>query len=276
MIRHPLILLFALPLASTAIADDCAHRAERNLDLDASAIATLELRTGAGDLDVVGEPGLDRVVVRGVACASEAGWLDGIRLVHRSSGDRLELATEIPDTQDGSWFGSSYRRLDLSIRVPARLVLDAKDSSGDVEVEGVAGLTIQDSSGDLEIDHIAGDVRITDTSGDIEVSNVDGRVHVVSDSSGDIEIEDIAGDVTIDGDSSGDIELQRIRGNAHVARDSSGDIHFEDVQGSASVGTDSSGSIKAIRIGRDFTVDADSGGGIDYREVGGRVSLPRE
>ena len=274
MTHRPLFLLCGLALASTAVADDCAHRAERNLDLEAAGIATLELRTGAGDLKVVGEPGLERIVVRGIACASKAEWLDGIRLVHRSSGDLLQLATEIPETEDGSsWFGSNYRRLELSIRVPARLVLDAQDSSGDVEIEGVAGLLIQDSSGDLEIERIAGDVRITDTSGDIEVSDVGGSVHVVSDSSGDIEIEDVAS-VTIDADSSGDIELKRIRGDAHVARDSSGDIEFEDVQGSASVGTDSSGSIRAVRIAGDFSVGADSGGGIEPGEVGGVVRLP--
>lgn len=269
-----LTLLVGLGLASTATADDCAHRAERNLDVAAGALATLDLRTGAGDLDVRGSAGLDRIEVRGIACASDADLLSSIQLSHRTEGDRALVATEIPQIEDTSWFGSTYARLDLEIRVPARMLLEARDSSGDFDLRGIAGASITDSSGDLEIEEIAGDLRLTDTSGDIEVRALGGSLHIASDSSGDLEADGVGGNVAIDSDSSGDIVLQQVRGDAHVRQDSSGEIRFADVDGSAMVGKDSSGSIEASRIGRDFTVQSDSSGGIEHRDVTGEVRLP--
>lgn len=274
MPHRALALLIGLALAQAAAADDCSHRAERNLDLDASAITVLELRAGAGDLDIRGVEGLQQVEVRGVACATSEELLDGIRLSHSLDGERLLVGTTIPEVEDGGWFFSRYAYLDLSLRVPSRLLLEAQDSSGDFELRGVAGASIVDSSGDLEIEDIAGDLRVTDTSGDIEISRVGGNVHIPSDSSGDIEIDHVAGNVTVDSDSSGDIEIAKVRGDAHVERDSSGDIRFEDVDGNASVGSDSSGSIEAVRIGRDFSVEADSSGSINHNDVTGAVRLP--
>lgn len=274
MNHRVLALLGGLCLASAATADDCEHRAERNLDLDAGAFATLALRAGAGDLDIRGEPGLATIEVRGTACASEAEWLEEIQLVQRTEGDRVIVEARIPDQEQTSWFGNSYRRLDLRVRMPARMLLDAADTSGDLQLTGVAGATVTDTSGDLEVDAIAGELRITDTSGDIEVSDVGGTLHVVADSSGDIEAEGIGGDALIEVDSSGDITLRQVRGDARVRLDSSGGIRFTDIDGSATVGTDSSGSIEATRIGRDFTVENDSTGGIEHRDVAGVVRVP--
>ena len=275
MTHRILALLGSLCLATTAAAD-CEHRAERNLDLDAAGLEALELRAGAGDLEVRGEPGLAAIEVRGTACASEAGWLEGIQLVHRIEGGRAIVEARIPDQDEEqfSWFGNSYRRLDLRVRMPARMLADIADSSGELQLAGVAGAVVIDSSGDLDIEDIAGDLRVTDTSGDIDVRNVGGSFHVAADSSGDIEAETIGGDATVEVDSSGDITLQQVRGDARVKRDSSGGIRFADIDGSAAVGNDSSGSIEATRIGRDFTVDSDSTGDIVHRDVAGEVRLP--
>ena len=247
-------LLTILALAATAPAwaqDGCAHRAPRNLDLATNGGRTLVVRTGAGELDIQGDPGARQVRARGTACADREEDLAQIRLVQRREGDRLVLATEFPDS--GSWFGGQ-RSLDLELRVPAGLALEVDDSSGDATIEGVASLRAQDSSGDLRIARVAGHVWVDDSSGELEVRDV-GSLLVASDSSGEIRAEGVRGDAEVADDSSGSILLRRIGGNAKVGSDSSGDIVAEDVGG-------------------DFVVEDDGSGSIEHHGVRGQVRIP--
>lgn len=261
-------------VAPAAAFDACEHSAERNLDIDARAIDTLALSARAGELEIRGEPGLEQIVVRGRACASDAERLADIRLTERRDGATAVVAVEMPE-QDGGWFGNAYQRLDLEIVVPARLALDVADTSGDAGIRGVNRATVKDSSGDLEIEDIAGQLLLTDSSGDIDVRGA-GEVRVANDSSGDIDIADVSGSVAIDNDSSGDLIVRDVQGDARVDGDSSGDIRFADIGGSATVGNDSSGDIIADRIGRDFTVRNDGSGRIRHTDVQGQVSVPED
>ncbi len=271
MRRIPWGTMLALAAVSPAWAgDDCAFRAPRNLDLAAAGVKTLEVRAQAGELEIRGESGLSQVQARGVACASREADLAQIRLVQRREGDRLVVAVEMPENND--WFGGQ-RRLDLELRVPARLALDVKDSSGEAEVERVASLRMHDSSGELRIADIPGAVRVQDSSGGIEVENV-GALHVVRDSSGEIRASDVRGDAVVEIDSSGSIELRRIGGDARVDQDSSGELRFHDIGGSVVVGTDSSGDIVAEKVARGFTVERDGSGGIEHHDVRGEVRIP--
>lgn len=243
--------MLALAFAAPAWADDCAFRAPRNLDLASAGVKTLEVRARAGELEIRGEPGRSQVQVRGVACASREADLAQIRLVPRREGDRLVVAVEMPENND--WFGGQ-RTLDLELRVPARLALDVRDSSGEAEVRGVASLRMQDSSGELHIADIPGAVRVEDSSGELEVRNV-GSLHVPHDSSGEIDVVGVRGDVAIDSDSSGGIGVRDIGGSVTVGSDSSGDIEVENVAGT-------------------FTVESDGSGGIEHRGVRGAVRIP--
>lgn len=252
MLAMALVLAGVLPACAQG-GDDCSYEAPRNLDLDAAGVDTLEVRARAGSLEIRGEPGLDQVQVRGMACASREGDLDDIRLVQRREGGRLVVAVEIPDTS--GLFGGQ-RRLDLELRVPSRLVLEVDDSSGTASVTNVASLRIDDSSGELQVSGVPGAVRIEDSSGAIEVRDV-GSLHIPSDSSGEIRVADVRGDAVIDSDSSGAIEMHRIGGNARIGSDSSGSIEVEDVAG-------------------DFTVGSDGSGGIEHRGVRGEVRIPND
>jgi hypothetical protein len=253
MLAVMLMLVGVLPACAQVAPDRCTFEAPRNLDLSAAGVDTLEVRARAGGLEIRGEPGLDQVQVRGMACASREADLEDIRLVQRREGDRLVVAVEIPDT---SGLFNGQRRLDLKLRVPSRLTLDVDDSSGAASVENVAALRIDDSSGELRVSGIPGAVRIEDSSGAIDVRDV-GSLHIPSDSSGEIRVADVRGDATIDSDSSGAIELRGIGGNARIGRDSSGSIEVEDVGG-------------------DFTVGSDGSGGIEHRGVRGKVSIPND
>lgn len=253
MLTAVLVLAGVLPACAQVAPDRCTFEAPRNLDLAAAGVDTLEVRARAGGLEIRGEPGLDQVQVRGMACASREADLEDIRLVQRRDGSRLVVAVEIPDT---SGLFNGQRRLDLELRVPARLALEVDDSSGAASVANVAALRIDDSSGELRVSGIPGAVRIEDSSGAIDVRDV-GSLHIPSDSSGEIRVADVRGDATIDSDSSGAIELRGIGGNARIGRDSSGSIEVEDVGG-------------------DFTVGSDGSGGIEHHGVRGKVSIPND
>jgi hypothetical protein len=276
MLRAALtVALTALPLA--ALADDCRFSAERALDIEAGGLNSFRLETGAGDLDVVGVPGLARIEVRGKACASEQAALAGIQLDQRREGAVASVGTLIPDEgADWSLFGSHYAYMDVHVRMPAALKLDLRDSSGDLDVAGVTGgVELTDSSGDVTLHDLGGGVSVTDTSGDIDVRGIDGDFTIVADSSGDIDIADVTGDAIVHEDSSGDVDFRQVRGSARVDRDSSGDIGFDDIGADASVGADGSGEIRATRVHGNFTVErkADASN-ISHADIGGKVSLP--
>lgn len=277
MLSRTATLFLSVLLPSAALADDCAFRAERRLDIDAANLATLKLDTGAGDLDVKGVPGLARIEIRGKACASDEATLAELQLTQRRQGDVATAATVIPDSGGGlKLFGSRYAYIDVEVRMPPALKLELRDSSGDVEIAGLRnGLDLTDSSGDIGLRDLGGAVRISDTSGDIEADGIEGSITVDSDSSGDVEIRNVRGDAYVRNDSSGDLEFHHVGGRARVDHDSSGDIVFDDIGGDAGVGTDSSGDIRADRVRGDFTVESKANvDGIHYSDVGGKISLP--
>ncbi len=272
-----LLPLVLLPFAAQA--DDCRYTAERVLDIDAAGLSALHLETSAGDLQVRAEAGLARIEVRGRACHSDEAGLAGIQLREQRTGREASVSVVIPDAGSSSGlFGDHHAYMDVRVRMPDTIRLDLRDSSGDIEVEGLrAGLEVADSSGDIELDDIGGGIEITDSSGDIEVRRAKGDVTVRSDSSGDIDIAGVEGNVLVQDDSSGEIDIRDTSGDAVVERDSSGDITFAGIGGSARVGSDGSGDIRADQVRGDFTVERKSNvDGIRHSGVGGRVSLPPE
>jgi hypothetical protein len=274
------LVTLAVSSAAQAWGTDCEFRAARDLDVDAKSLSRLDLGAGAGDLRIEGVEGLQRVELRGQACASSAALLEQIRIDQRTEGDTLLLGTLMP-TQETGWslFGDNdYATLDLTLRVPPRLLLKLRDSSGDIDVRGLAAVDVADSSGDVELLDIAGDVRATDSSGDLRFENIGGNVAIPSDSSGDIRVDKVRGSVDVDVDSSGDIALENIDGGARVGRDSSGDISFRAIGRDAVVGTDSSGSISARQVRGGFSVEAKSSGSdnITFADIGGAVNVPKD
>jgi hypothetical protein len=277
MSRIPLLLLLAaLPCA--AVAQDCAFRADRALDVDPAGLSRLQLDTGAGDLVVEGVADLAKIEVRGKACASTQALLDATTFEQRRAGEVVVVGTRIPQVTDGGLFGDDeYAWIDLRVRVPAQLALALNDSSGDLEVGGMkGGLSLKDSSGDIRLHDLGGGVHVADTSGDIEARRIDGDFTIDADSSGDIDVDTVSGDAVVREDSSGDIRLAHVGGSAQVDRDSSGDIVFDDIGRDAVVGVDSSGGIRAGNVRGNFVVGSKSGGAnaISHHDVAGKVTLP--
>ncbi|MBL8297051.1 MAG: DUF4097 family beta strand repeat protein [Rhodanobacteraceae bacterium] len=262
--------------AGNAVAGDCAFSAARHLDLPAADVRQLKLQTQAGDLRIVGMPGLANLEFRGSACAASADLLEKLQLQHTVAAGRADVSTTAPDEKSFHLFGSNYAYIDLEVRVPQALALELADSSGDIEIVDAGAMDLTDSSGDIEIHDPRGDVRVRDTSGDIDIEAAQGNVTVAGDSSGDIEIDGARLDVIIEDDSSGDIDVARVGGNVRVGRDSSGSIKIRHVAGSAEIGSDSSGVIYVADIKGDFRVGSKSGGrsSIEYADIGGKVTVP--
>lgn len=272
--RSSILLPLLLVSGSASAWGDCEFSARREATIDLGAARKLALATGAGDLKVVADANATTATASGKACASSEELLARIQLRTSTEGGVPTMKADMPQ-YESSWLGDTYAYLDLEVRVPASVALTLADSSGDVDVEGIASLDAHDSSGDLEVRDVGGEVKIVDSSGDVNVRNA-GAVHVVNDSSGDLELSSITGDVQVDSDSSGDIDIDHVGGNAVVESDSSGDIDFRNVTGNATVDRDSSGGIRATDVGGDFVVRVDGSGGVTHHGVKGRVDVPDE
>jgi DUF4097 and DUF4098 domain-containing protein YvlB len=256
-IRFWALLLAGLLLyqfSAEAFADYCKYDKEINLEMDLSSSDSLSIFAAAGDLDVIGVAGSDQAVIKGKVCASKEAWLEESDVVTQS-GEQATIKVDLPELKGGwSITGSSYIRMDLRIEVPEDLMLEIKDSSGDMFLKNVAAADIQDSSGDIEIEGAGGAVSIRDSSGDIDVESSNGDVTIESDSSGDIYANNIDGTVLVVSDSSGDIDTRHISGNVIVERDSSGDISAKDIGGDFQVLKDGSGSITSDDVAGEVTI----------------------
>jgi hypothetical protein len=234
----------------------------------------LELRTGAGDLDVRGEAGRTRIEARGKACASSEELLDQVQFHDSRSASAVRIETQLPETDSGWGWNNDYAWMDVVVLVPQGFGVSLEDSSGDADLRNVGAVSVRDSSGDVDIEN-AGEVTGNDSSGDFVVRGARG-VRIEQDSSGDVRLSEIAGSVRVDHDSSGDIDVRGVHGDVDIGSDSSGDIDLADVRGSVHIDNDSSGGIDVANVGGDFVVRADGSGGISHRDVVGRVDIPEQ
>lgn len=226
--RLAFLPLLFLPVAACTVSIDgdtsCEVTGQRAVDLDASGLRLLALTAGAGGLDVQGRPGLDRVLVRGEACASDVDLLEDIRLEGRRDGDLAVVRVEMPEL--GSGQGAA---VDLTVELPSSMAVEVEDGSGPTTIRDVAGVTIHDGSGGLEVRSIQGDVTVSDGSGSLEVSDVGGSVRI-DDGSGSLTVRGVQGTVTIS-DGSGGITVAGVGGDVVVEEDGSGDLHTDGVAG---------------------------------------------
>ena len=248
-----LITASALPAFAQDWGEQCRHEAQRSANIELNGATLLALRAGSGSLKVEGKPGVNRITVRGKACASDERLLDDIKLSTAREGGSIVIEANLREGRGWNYRDNEYARLDLVIEVPARMAMEIEDGSGSIDLSNIGAVHIADGSGDIVANDLHGEVRIKDGSGGIRLIDVAGRVDI-DDGSGEISLRNIGGLIDID-DSSGEINIRGARNSVRIS-DSSGSIDVSDVAG-------------------DFTVDDDSSGGIDYDNVKGRVDIPR-
>lgn len=264
-----------LLISTTAFADSCEHRADRNFDIDPAGLRALVLELGSSDLDVRGVVGLKSIEVRGRACASDPAMLDRMQVSQRREGDRAIVKAEREGSSSWSLFGSSYAYLTLEVRLPAGLALDIQSGSGDAVVRDVAALAYHAGSGDLEVRDVAGDVTATVGSGDIKADDV-GRFTLSSTGSGDVEVSGVRGDVEAGHGGSGDLQFERVSGSVHVGDIGSGDVTLRDIGRDVIVESTGSGDVQVDGVRGNLTVRAQGSGETSHRNVAGKVSIPDE
>src|SRR5688500_10401164 len=185
--RYWVLLLALGPATALAWGDECKFRADRAGGSDAGGVEKVIIRSGAGDMKVIGRSNAVRIEARGVACAAKQELLDAAQINVRREGNVVYVETALPQNEQGwTWSNNDYAYIDIGVALPSNLPVEALDSSGDARFEDLASLTVQDSSGDLEVARVAGLADISDSSGDVDVKDA-GSVRV-RDSSGDLEL----------------------------------------------------------------------------------------
>jgi hypothetical protein len=94
----------------------------------------------------------------------------------------LHIATTAPGTSVFKFFGRSpVALLDLTVTIPAGLPVTLTDTSGDLEVAGVAALDLKDDSGGITVEEIGRDFIVhAHGSGEINFSRVHRQVQIPS------------------------------------------------------------------------------------------------
>ena len=226
-------VVMAMFLASFAHAAWTDYEEVRDLSLDADGIDKLDIRAGAGSLDVKGVDGQDRIVIKATIIVADADEDEAARIIAK----RMELSLDERDGKailksdfDGGFMGAGPNaRIDLEVTVPAGLPLVIDDGSGSVDVRDVAAdVKIDDGSGSIDVANVA-NLVIDDGSGSIDVERVAGDVNV-TDGSGSISVRGVSGSVTID-DGSGSIKVSDVDEDLIIVDDGSGGLKFSDIRG---------------------------------------------
>lgn len=246
-----LLLGTAAPLLSQH-REECRHEAQRTATVSAAGARDLIVKVGAGSLKIEGKAGLDRVNIRGRACASSAELLDDVRLRAERSGSEVQVES-LRREEGWSLTGNRYASLDLVIEVPAGMAAEIADGSGSIEITNLGAVGITDGSGEITGSNLHGDVRVRDGSGSITLTDLGGAVNI-RDGSGSIDLRNVGGQVVIV-DGSGEIGVRGARTSVRIS-DGSGNIDVADVSGN-------------------LTVENDGSGGIEYANVRGTVDIPR-
>lgn len=271
--RRLTFLIAFLPSLSFAAAP-CEFSAQRDFDVEVAGIETLVLALESDDVEVEGVAGLERIEVRGKACASTQARLAELVIEQQRMGKDLAITTRARPSEF-RLFGSSYAYIDITLRVPESLTVGIRGSSGDAQVKGVAALDFDTSSGDLVADAIAGSLGIETASGDIRGSGF-GSVHVRSTASGDINLRDVRGDVNLEQSGSADVTLDQVGGGVEIGSVGSGDVSVHHVDRDVVIGSVGSGDVDVSDVGGDLRVRSSGSGDVSHRGVRGTVSVPQD
>jgi len=252
-----------------------SYQEVKELSLPAEGIKNLEIRCGAGSLEVVGREDLQEIqvtaeiVVKGEREEKAKKFIrERMKLSLDKIGEKAVLVSKFKQSHP-VLFSFREKLINLTVNVPKNMPLTIDDGSGWIRIENIAGnVDIDDGSGSMRIVNVTGELHLEDGSGDIRAEKIKGNMEI-DDGSGEIELRDISGDVKVD-DGSGEIDMVEIFGNASIV-DGSGSIYVKDVQGDVEV-SDGSGSINIDGVERDVTIKRDGGGGVNIKNVKGRIA----
>lgn len=266
LIASTLLLTGCIVIASPSNANRADVHFQKELSLDAASLTAFDLELGAGKANILGDEQAEEIKVIADVYMSDRDT-DGYQLSLRQKGGKAVLVAETENTS-GMWIGESPH-INVSVVVPAHLLLDITDSSGELKVSKINNdVTINDGSGSLTVKNIKGNVTVKDGSGSTTIEQVTGDLKV-DDGSGSLSIASINGTLTID-DGSGEITVNQIGGSTEID-DSSGDMTVKNVAGFVTI-DDGSGDINLDGAGGFKLID-DGAGDLSVKNVKGEVNI---
>lgn len=176
----------------------------------------LDLRTGGGDIEVVGD-----------LAGDVTSHTSGGDVTLRDIGGEVELTTSGGDIRVGTIGGDVHLQTSGGeIRVEkASSDLDVQTSGGDIRIGHVGNaLEAQTSGGDIAIEHVGGEARIRTSGGDIEIGELSGNARITT-AGGDIELRNAKGFIQAK-TAGGELDLLNVTG-AIDARTAGGDVLAE-------------------------------------------------
>ena len=231
--------------------------------IDLPAEFDLDLRTGGGDIEVVGD-------------------LTGDVRSHTSGGDvtlrdisgEVELTTSGGDIRVGTIGGDVHLQTSGGdIRVEkASADLDVQTSGGDIRIGHVGNtLEAQTSGGDINIEYVGGKARITTSGGDIEIGEQSGNARITT-AGGDIELRNATGELQVK-TAGGELELLNVTGSID-ARTAGGEILAEITpEGSKGSSLVSAGGDIVLYVDPEAKATVEARIRVDRRQNFGIVSL---
>jgi len=176
----------------------------------------LDLRTGGGDIEVVGD-------LKGDVKSHTSGG----DVTLRDIGGEVELTTSGGDIHVGTIGGDVHLQTSGGdIRVEeASSDLDVQTSGGDIRIGRVGNsLEAQTSGGDITIEFVGGEARIRTSGGDIEIDELSANARITT-AGGDIEFRSAKGVIQAK-TAGGELELLNVAG-AIDARTAGGGVLAE-------------------------------------------------
>lgn len=228
------IIVMAMFTASLVGAAWSGYEEHRDLNLGASGIASVDIKTGAGSLEISGVSGADEIAVMATIQvpdrdADKARELIESKLVLtlEKQGDTAVLKAYF---KQRLWNFGDSPLVHVIVQMPDNLNLAVDDGSGSMQISGVSGnIEVEDGSGSITMTNVGGEVEIDDGSGSISVEGVGGDISI-DDGSGGIKVQGVAGSVIID-DGSGGINVSDVEEDLIIVDDGSGGLNFSDIKG---------------------------------------------
>ncbi len=130
-------------------------------------------------------------------------------------GDVLKISYE-RKSNSSSW-GTNRNKGFIKITGPMAMILDIKNSSGTISVDGVTNdeTNLRVSSGKVSASNIKGDLNVKASSGSLLLDEIDGNV-IAGVTSGNAEITNVSGDVDYES-TSGSLDADEIGGELSLS-----------------------------------------------------------
>ncbi len=173
----------------------------------------------------------------------------------------------------------SKAMVDFTIYIPEGIAIDAKNSFGDIDVEGGGRTVIKNSNGNIIVRDCSDNVVIKASFGEIQVENIEGNITVVN-SNGNIKVNEARGKVDAK-TSFGNVRADGIKGDVK-AESSNGNVEIYEsignIEGKTSFG-DIRLDLESIENGN-ISAETNFGNirgfsGMEVKDLGQRKTLER-